>query len=151
MRKPLGLTVRFLMVTMRFLLVSLWGHLGYNEEPPDERKLWHSPYHEGTSWSHSKVSYGHHEAPLGLTVRFLLVMTRSLLMNIKFDLTPTIREPLGLTVSFLMVTTQLRLILRIAHTRFKESWPRYNTRPPQTCNWLKEGLSSHDGARRCTI
>ena len=43
-------------------------------------------------------------------MRFLLVMTRNLLVNVNFDLPPTTREPLGLTVRFLMVTMRFLLV-----------------------------------------
>ena len=60
------------------------------------------PYQEGTSWSHGEVSHG--------TMRFLLVSTRNLLVNVKFYLSLTLREPLGLTVRFLMVTMRFLLV-----------------------------------------
>ena len=49
-------------------------------------------------------------------MRFLLVATRNLLENVKFDLPPTKREPLGLTVRFLRVTMRFLLVLRVAAT-----------------------------------
>ena len=94
-----NLTVRILQVTMRYLLVLSWGSswspwgtswshrevpLSHNKNPPGECKLLHIPYHEVTSWSHGEVSHGHHEVPLVLTVRFILVTTRNLLVNVKF-------------------------------------------------------------------
>ena len=47
-------------------------------------------------------------------MRFLLVATRNLLENVKLDLSPTKREPLGLTVRFLRVTMRFLLVLRVA-------------------------------------
>ena len=82
----------------------------------------------------SRLYHGHHEVPLGLTMRnlmvninfdlpdttrkplgltvrflmatmrFLLYMMRNLMVNVNFDLPPTMREPLGLTVRFLLVS-----------------------------------------------
>ena len=43
-------------------------------------------------------------------MRFLLVMMRNLLVNVNFDLPPTTRKPLGLTVRFLMVTMRFLLV-----------------------------------------
>ena len=43
-------------------------------------------------------------------MRFLLVMMRNLMVNVNFDLPPTTREPLGLTVRFLMVTMRFLLV-----------------------------------------
>ena len=45
-----------------------------------------------------------------------MVTTRNLLVNVKFYLSPTLREPLSLTVRFLMVTTRFLLIQRVAQT-----------------------------------
>ena len=135
-----NLTVRILQVTKRYLLVLSWGSswspwgtswshrevpLSHNKNPPGECKLLHIPYHEETSWSHGEVFHGHDEVPLVLTVRFLLVTTRNLLVNVKFDLHPYQEGtswshgevfhghhevPLVLTVRFLLVTTRNLLV-----------------------------------------
>ena len=63
--------------------------------------------------SQGEVSHGHHEVPLGLTVRGLMVMMGNLVVNVNFDLPPTMREPLGLTVRFLMVTMRILVVLTV--------------------------------------
>ena len=39
-----------------------------------------------------------------------MVTMRNLMVNVNFDLPPTTREPLGLTVRFLMVTMRFLLV-----------------------------------------
>ena len=46
-------------------------------------------------------------------MRFLLVTMRNLMVNVNFDLPPTSREPLGLTVRFLMVTLRFLIMLKL--------------------------------------
>ena len=88
-----------------------WRTSRWGQEEPRVISPWGSSRSRwGTSWSHGEVSHGHHEVPLVLTVRFLLVATRNLLENVKLDLSPTKREPLGLTVSFVMVTMRSLMV-----------------------------------------
>ena len=70
------------MVTMRNLLVKIKFAL---------------PHHERLSWSHGEISHGHHEISLGLTVRFLMVTMRNLLVKENLLNTPP-RQ--GLVVSW---------------------------------------------------
>ena len=38
---------------------------------------------------------------------------RNLMVNVNFDFPPTMREPLGLTVRFLMVTMRILVVLTV--------------------------------------